>query len=116
MPDPADYRLYRSQTAVMAAIRQAVANGYRYYLVATTPEEKALGAVAKLHERYKVLLSPEARRARKEAGMPTPSHPERPIRPQPAYQAPESPVKPAMSDERSPLKRATLSLQEPYAR
>ncbi len=35
--DPADYRLYRSQTAVMAAIRQAVAKGYRYYLVATTP-------------------------------------------------------------------------------
>jgi hypothetical protein len=68
--DPADYRLYRSQTAVMAAIRQAVAKGYRYYLVATTPEEKALGAVAKLHERHRVLLSPEARRARKEAGLP----------------------------------------------
>ena len=30
MPDPADYRLYRSQTAVMAAIRQAVTAGYRY--------------------------------------------------------------------------------------
>ena len=42
--DPADYRLYRSQTAVMAAIRQAVTAGYRYYLVATTPEEKALVA------------------------------------------------------------------------
>ena len=25
--DPADYRLYRSQTAVMAAIRQAVVGG-----------------------------------------------------------------------------------------
>ena len=35
MMDPADYRLYRSQTAVMAAIRQAVGAGYRYYLVAT---------------------------------------------------------------------------------
>ena len=46
MPDPADYRLYRSQTAVMAAIRQAVTAGYRYYLVATTPEEKALVAGA----------------------------------------------------------------------
>ena len=68
--DPADYRLYRSQTAVMAAIRQAVAKGYRYYLVATTPEAKALGAVAKLHERHRILLSPEARRARKEAGLP----------------------------------------------
>jgi len=44
--DPADYRLYRSQTAVMAAIRQAVTAGYRYYLVATTPEEKALVAGA----------------------------------------------------------------------
>jgi hypothetical protein len=73
MPDPADYRLYRSQTAVMAAIRQAVAKGYRYYLVATTPEEKVLGAVAKLHERHRVLLSPEARRARKEAGLPVAS-------------------------------------------
>ena len=68
--DPADYRLYRSQTAVMAAIRQAVAKGYRYYLVATTPEAKVLGAVAKLHERHRILLSPEARRARKEAGLP----------------------------------------------
>ena len=68
--DPADYRLYRSQTAVMAAIRQAVAKGYRYYLVATAPEAKALGAVAKLHERHRILLSPEARRARKEAGLP----------------------------------------------
>jgi hypothetical protein len=48
--------------------------------------------------------------------MPTPSHPERPIRPQPAYQALESPVKPVMSGERSALGRATLSLQEPYAR
>jgi len=69
--DPADYRLYRSQTAVMAAIRQAVGAGYRYFLVATTPEEKALVAVRKLHERHRVLLSPEAQRARKEAGLPT---------------------------------------------
>ncbi len=68
--DPADYRLYRSQTAVMAAIRQAVIAGYRYYLVATTPEEKVLGAVAKLHERHRILISPEARRVRKEAGLP----------------------------------------------
>jgi hypothetical protein len=48
--------------------------------------------------------------------MSTLSHPERPIRPQPAYQALESPVKQAMSGERSALKRAALSLQEPYAR
>ncbi len=48
--------------------------------------------------------------------MAPPSHPERPIRPQPAYQAPEGPVKPVMSGERSPLKRATLSLREAYAR
>ncbi len=48
--------------------------------------------------------------------MPTPSHPERPIRPQPACQALESPVKPVMRGERSALRRATLSLQEPYAR
>ena len=48
--------------------------------------------------------------------MPTPSHPERPIRPQPAYQALEGPVKPVMSGGRSPLKRGILSLQEPYAR
>ncbi len=68
--DPADYRLYRSQTAVMAAIRQAVGAGYRYYLVTTTPEEKALVAVAKINARHRVLLSPEAQRARKEAGLP----------------------------------------------
>ena len=48
--------------------------------------------------------------------MPTPSHPERPIRPQPAYQALESPVKRVMSGRRSALKRTALSLEEPYAR
>jgi hypothetical protein len=48
--------------------------------------------------------------------MSTLPHPERPIRPQPACQAPESPVKRVMSGGRSALKRATLSLQEPYAR
>jgi hypothetical protein len=65
-----DYLLYRSQTAVMAAIRQAVVNGFRYYLVATTPEEKALGAVEKINQKHHILLSPEARRARKEANLP----------------------------------------------
>ncbi len=68
-----DYRLYRSQTAVMAAIRQAVIAGYRYYLVATTPEEKVMAAVEKIHQKHRVLLSPEARRARREAGLPVAS-------------------------------------------
>ncbi len=54
----------------MAAIRQAVITGHRHYLVATTPEEKVLGAVAKLHERHRILISPEARRARREANLP----------------------------------------------
>ncbi len=54
----------------MAAIRQAVITGYQHYLVASTPEEKTLAAVAKLHERHRILISPEARRARKEAGLP----------------------------------------------
>ena len=71
MPDPADYRLYRSQTAVMAAIRQAVTAGYRYYLVATTPEEKVLVAVEKISKRHYALISPEAQRVRREAGLPT---------------------------------------------
>jgi len=71
MPDPADYRLYRSQTAVMAAIRQAVTAGYRYYLVTTTPEEKALVAVEKISKRHHALISPEAQRVRREAGLPT---------------------------------------------
>lgn len=71
MPDPADYRLYRSQTAVMAAIRQAVTAGYRYYLVATTPEEKVLVAVEKISKRHHALISPEAQRVRREAGLPT---------------------------------------------
>jgi hypothetical protein len=48
--------------------------------------------------------------------MSTLSHPERPIRPQPACQALESPVKRVTSGKRSALRRATLSLQEPYAR
>ena len=65
-----DYLLYRSQTAVMAAIRQAVIAGYRYYLVASTPEEKVMAAVTKINERHRILLSPEARRARKGAGLP----------------------------------------------
>jgi hypothetical protein len=57
----------------MAAIRQAVIAGYRYYLVATTPEEKVVGAVTKINERHRVLISPEARRARREAGLPVAS-------------------------------------------
>lgn len=69
--DPADYLLYRSQTATMAAIRQAVTAGYRYYLVATTPEEKALLAVEKISKRHYALISPEAQRVRREAGLPT---------------------------------------------
>ena len=48
--------------------------------------------------------------------MPTLPHPERPIRPQPAYQALASPVKQAMSGERLALRKPILSLQEPYAR
>jgi hypothetical protein len=48
--------------------------------------------------------------------MSTLPHPERPIRPQPACQALESPVEPVMSGERLALRRAILSLQEPYAR
>ena len=47
--------------------------------------------------------------------MSTLPHPERLIRPQPACQALERPVKPVMSGERSALRRAILSLQEPYA-
>jgi hypothetical protein len=68
-----EYRLYRSQTAVMAAIRQAVVNGFRYYLVATTPEEKVMAAVKKINQKHRVLLSPEARRARREANLPVAS-------------------------------------------
>jgi hypothetical protein len=48
--------------------------------------------------------------------MSTLSHPERPIRSQPPYQALESPVEQVMSGERSALTRAISSLQEPYAR
>jgi hypothetical protein len=48
--------------------------------------------------------------------MSTLPHPERLIRSQPACQALESPVKPVISGDRSALRRATLSLQEPYAR
>ena len=48
--------------------------------------------------------------------MSTLPHPERPIRPQPARQALESPANQVMSGERLALRRATLSLQEAYAR
>ncbi len=68
--DPADYLLYRSQTAAMAAIRYYVARGYVYHLVASTPVEKALLAVKTLHEKHRVLISPEAQRVRREAGLP----------------------------------------------
>ena len=55
----------------MAAIRNYVAQGYVYHLVTTTPEEKVLQAVRTLHEKHRVLLSPEAQRVRREAGLPT---------------------------------------------
>lgn len=69
--EPADYPLLRSQTAALAAIRRYVADGYRHYLVATTPSEKVLQAVRTLHEKHRVLISPEAQRVRREAGLPT---------------------------------------------
>lgn len=69
--EPADYPLLRSQTAAMAAIRRYVADGYLHHLVTTTPTEKVLQAVRTLHEKHRVLISPEAQRVRKEAGLPT---------------------------------------------
>lgn len=69
--DPADYALYRSQTACLAAILRYVSrDGYGWYLVTTTPTDRALAAVQKLDEKYYVLISAEARRVRREAGLP----------------------------------------------
>ncbi|WP_036259571.1 hypothetical protein [Meiothermus cerbereus] len=69
--EPADYPLMRSQTAAMAAIRRYVADGYLHYLVTTTPSDKVLQAVQALQEKHRVLISPEAQRVRREAGLPT---------------------------------------------
>ncbi len=70
-PDPSDYRLYRSQTALMAAVLRHVAqSGLTWHLVATTPEAKALAAVRKLHEKFYVLLEPKAWTLRRKAGLP----------------------------------------------
>lgn len=68
---PEDYPLYRSQSAVLAAILRLVSrDGYRWHHVQTAPEERILVVMAKLHDRYRVLMDPQARHLRREAGLP----------------------------------------------
>lgn len=69
--DPADYPLFRGQTALMAAALRLVSrDGYLWYSVQTTSEEKVLHALRKLHERHMILMDPRARIYRRKAGLP----------------------------------------------
>lgn len=68
---PQNYPLYRSQSAVMAAIQRLVAReGYLWYHLQTAPEGKILLALGKLHDRHLVLLDRKARHYRRESRLP----------------------------------------------
>lgn len=68
---PEDYPLYRSQTAVLAAILRLVSrDGYLWHHLQTAPEERILVALGKLHEKHLVLMDRRARHLRREAGLP----------------------------------------------
>jgi len=68
---PEDYPLYRSQSAVLAAILRLVSrDGYTWHHLQTAPEERILAALEKLHQRHVVLLDRRARSLRREAGLP----------------------------------------------
>jgi hypothetical protein len=69
--DPAEYPLLRSQTALLAkAYLLTQREGYRWWKYQTAPEEKILGALAKLHERHHVLLDRNTRSYRRRMGLP----------------------------------------------
>ena len=69
--DPADFPLPRHQTAAMALILVQVARGgYAWHATQTAPEDRILAALAKLHEKHRILSSPLGRHARREAGLP----------------------------------------------
>lgn len=71
MYDPKDYPLPRNQTATLALILRLVAQGgYTWYAVQTAPKDKILIALKKLHEKHRILIDPQARHARREAGLP----------------------------------------------
>lgn len=65
---PEDYPLYRSQTAVLAAILRLVSrDGYLWHHLQTAPEDRILAALAKLHEKHLVLIKREAYRLARQA-------------------------------------------------
>lgn len=71
MVRPDDVLLPRSQTAVLSLIlREVSRGGYSWHSVQTAPEERILVAIAKLHERHRVLINAMGRHARREAGLP----------------------------------------------
>jgi len=71
MPDPASYPLLRSQTALLAkAYLLTQREGYRWWKLQTSPEEKILAALHKLDERHYILLDPNTRSYRRRAGLP----------------------------------------------
>jgi len=68
---PEDYPLLRSQAALLAlALRLVTRDGYRYWLTQTAPADRILTAVEKIDEQHAVLLSPQARKVRREARLP----------------------------------------------
>ncbi|WP_295426762.1 hypothetical protein [Thermus sp.] len=71
MLDPHELPLPRGQTAVLALLqRWATREGYSWFLVATTPEEKVLTTVEKLDGKFLVNLPPLSRHYRRQAGLP----------------------------------------------
>lgn len=71
MTDPADFPLPRNQTATLSLLLQAVARGgYAWHAVQTSPEDRILVALGRLHERHRILIDRQARHARREAGLP----------------------------------------------
>lgn len=68
---PEDYPLPRSQTGALGLILRDVARGkYTWHAVQTAPEDRILAALARLHERHRILIDRMGRHARREAGLP----------------------------------------------
>lgn len=65
-----DYRLYRSQTAVLTEIVKLTTRNYRFHLIANAPANKILGAVTKIDEKHHVLVSADHQCVRGRSGLP----------------------------------------------
>ncbi len=68
---PEEYRLLRSQTALLAEVLRLVSrDGYAFWQTQTTPTENILLAVKRLDEKWAILLDRRARSHRRHARLP----------------------------------------------